>query len=132
MADLNETTLLQEGPVKVTNRRTIIGTITYAMSDIKAVHITSRAKNKKPLLWTIPGILLLAWSLIDETGQFMEFFNIGIFLIAVSIVLVLIAKPTYAVHIGSAAVDHSILRSTDLSFIQRIVDAMNNAITRKG
>lgn len=132
MADLNETTLLQEGPVKVTNRRTIIGTITYAMSDIKAVHVTSRAKNKKPLLWTIPGILLMAWSLIDQTAQFMEFFNIGIFLTAVSIALVLIAKRTYAVQIGSTAGDHSILRSTDLSFIQRIVDAMNNAITRKG
>src|ERR1700752_2898979 len=109
MADLNETTILEDGPVRVTNRRTIIGTITYTMSDIKAVHITSQAKNKKPLLWTIPGILLLAWSLIDETGQFMEFFNLGIFLIAVSIVLILIAKPTYAVQIGSASGENSIL-----------------------
>jgi Family of unknown function (DUF6232) len=131
VTELIETTILQEGPVKVTNRRTIVGTITYSMSDIKAVHVTSQAKNKKPLLWVIPGILLIAWSLIDQTAQFMEFFNIGIFLTAVSIVLVLIAKPTYAVRIGSAAGAHSILRSTDLGFIQRIADAMNRALARR-
>lgn len=130
MTEVNETTILQEGPVKVTDRRTIIGTITYSMSDIKAIHITSRPKSKKPLLCTLLGILLISWSMIDETGQFMEFFNIGIFLIAVSIALVLIAKPTYAVQIGSTAGDHSILRSTDITFIQRIADAMNNAIAR--
>jgi hypothetical protein len=132
MTELSETTILQEGPVKVTNRRALIGTISYSMSDIKAVRVTSRAKSKKPLLWILPGILLISWSMTDEMGQFMEFFNIGIVLIVVSIALVLLAKPTYAVQIGSVAGEHSILRSTDPTFVQRIVDAMNHAIARKG
>jgi hypothetical protein len=128
MTELSEITILQEGLVKVTNQRTVIGTISYSISDIKAVRVTSRSKDIKPLWLTIPGILLIAWSLIDQTAQFMELFNIGIALIATGVAVVLIAKPTYAIQIGSAAGEHSILRSRDPNFIQRIVDAMNHAI----
>ena len=129
----NETTILQEGLVKITNLRTIIGTITYSMAEITSVHVTKRTKSYKPLRLVIPGILLIAWSLIDQTAQFMEFFNIGIMLIVVSIALVLTAKPTYAVQIGnSSGSNNSILRSTDRTFIQRIADAMKKAIVRRG
>ena len=131
MAELKETTILQEGPVKVTSRRTIIGTITYQMSQIKSAHVTRRGRNMKPLLGIIPGIFFITWSLLDQTSQFMEFFNIGVAFIAVSLALVWLAKPTYAVQIGNSSDDDSILRSTDQSFIQRIVDAMNTAIARK-
>ena len=128
MADSKETTILQDGFVKITNRRTLIGTVSYSMSDIRSVRLTKRAKNYKPLWLVIPGFLLIFWSVIDQTGQFFEFFNIGIVLIIVSIALVLTAKPTYAVQIGRASGDHSILRSTDLTIIQRIVDAMGHVI----
>jgi uncharacterized protein DUF6232 len=131
MADQNETTFLQEGPVKITGARAIIGTLTYPMSQIRAVHVTRRGRSMKPLLLTIPGILLIVWSLIDQTAQFMEFFNIGIALIVVSVVVVVIAKPTYAIRIGNSAGDTSILRSTDLNFIQRIAAAMNKASARE-
>jgi hypothetical protein len=131
MDDVHETTILQEGPVKVTNLRTVIRTINYPISQIKSVNATSRARNMKPLLLTIPGILFIAWSIIEQTAQFMEFFNFGIVLIVVSIALVLVAKPTYAVQIGSSSGNSSILRSTDQSFIQRIVDAMNKAMARR-
>ena len=132
MAALDETTILQEGPVKITNRRTIIGTITYQMSQINSVHVTRRRRNVRPLLGIIPGIFFITWSLLDQTAQFMEFFNIGIAFIVLSLILVWIAKPTYAVQIGNSSGNDSILRSTDPSFIQRIVDAMNVAMVRKG
>jgi hypothetical protein len=132
MAALDETTILQEGPVKITNRRTIIGTITYQMSQIKSAHVTRQARNVRPLLGIIPGIFFITWSLLDQTAQFMEFFNIGMAFIVVSVILVWIAKPTYAVQIGNSSGNDSILRSTDPSFIQRIVDAMNVAMVRKG
>ena len=131
MADLNETTILQEGPVKITNRRTVIGTITYQMSQINSVHVTRQARNVRPLLGIIPGIFFITWSLLDQTAQFMEFFNIGMAFIVVSVILVWIAKPTYAVQIGNSSGHNSILRSTDPSFVQRIVDAMNVAIVRQ-
>lgn len=132
MAALDETTILQEGPVKITNRRTIIGTITYQMSQIKSAHVTKQGRDVRPLLGIIPGIFFITWSLLDQTAQFMEFFNIGMAFIVVSVILVWIAKPTYAVQIGNSSGHNSILRSTDPSFIQRLVDAMNVAIVRKG
>jgi uncharacterized protein DUF6232 len=132
MAELKETTILQEGPVKITSRRTIVGTITYQMAQIKSVHVTRRGKNMKPLLGILPGLFFITWSLLDQTSQFMEFFNIGIAFIVVSLTLVWLAKPTYAVEIGNSSGDDSILRSTDRSFIQRIVDAMNTVIARRG
>jgi hypothetical protein len=131
MAALDETTILQEGPVKITNRRTIIGTITDQMSQINSVHVTRQGRNVRPLLGIIPGIFFITWSLLDQTAQFMEFFN-GMAFILVSLILVWIAKPTYAVQIGNSSGNDSILRSTDPSFIQRIVDAMNVAMVRKG
>jgi hypothetical protein len=53
-------------------------------------------------------------------------------LVVVGTILLITTKPTYAVQIGNAAGDHSILRSTDPIFIQRIVDAMNRALARQG
>ena len=131
MAELKETTILQEGPVKITSRRTLIGTITYPMAHINSVHLTRQGRNLKPLLGIIPGLFFIVWSLLDQTGQFIEFFNIGMAFLVVSIILVWMSKPTYAVQIGNTSGHNSILRSTDRSFIQRIVDAMNTAIARR-
>jgi hypothetical protein len=131
MIEINEKTFLQEGPVKVTDRRTIIGTITYPMAGITSADVTRQARSRKSLWLVAAGIPFLLWSLLDQTSQYMEFFNIGLFLIVLGTVLLIVAKPTYAVRIGSSGGDQSILRSTDRSFVQRIVDAMNHAITRK-
>ena len=73
MNDFNETIFLQESLVKVTNLRTMIGTITYSMSEIKSVNLTMRAKSYRPLLVVPVGLLLITWAMIDETGQFGEF-----------------------------------------------------------
>lgn len=132
MSNGSETTILQEGLVKITNLRTVIGTITYSMSDIKSVNLTKQAKSWRPLLLAIGGILLVLWSILDQTGYYTEFFNIGILLIIVGIALFIAAKPTYAIQIGSAAGKTSILSSTNMSFIQKIVNAMNSAIARRG
>ena len=130
MAEINEKTFLQEGPVKVTDRKTIIGTVTYPMAGITSANVTRQARSRKSLRLVAAGIPFLLWSLIDQTSQFMEFFNIGLFLIVLGTILLIMAKPTYAVQIGSSEGDQSILRSTDRSFVERIVDAMNHARPR--
>src|SRR5215475_11030156 len=132
MTKVSETTILQEGLVKITNLRTVIGTTTYSISDITSVNLTRRAKNYRPIWLAIVGGLLILWSMIDETGYYTEVFNIGIVLIILGIVLVTISKPTYAVQIGSTAGKTSILSSTNLGFIQKIVNAMNSAVARRG
>ncbi len=122
-------TILQEGLVRITNRRTLIGTHSYSMSDIKSVTIARRAKNTRPIWLLLPGVLLLLWSIIDQTGYYREFFNWGVVLSILSLTLLVMAKPSYVIRIRSNAGFHDILGSTDLSYIQRIVAAMNQGMT---
>jgi hypothetical protein len=131
MAENHETTILQEGPVKITISRALIGTLTYPISQIKDVNVIRQSRSLKPLLLVIPGTMFLGWSIVDQTDQFREFFNIGMILIVVGVVLVVIAKPSYAVQIRHASGEASILRSTNLTFIQRTADAINRAIARE-
>jgi uncharacterized protein DUF6232 len=126
-----ETTILQEGLVKVTNLRTLIGTRTYSNSDITSVHLTRQARSYRPFWLVIVGVLLILWAIVDETGQFMEFFNIGGLLVVIGITVFLWAKPSYMVQIGSPTGELSILRSSNMSFIQEIVKAINNAIAQR-
>ena len=132
MNEMHETTILQEGLVRITNRRTLIGTQTYPMSEVKSVTVTRRGKNLRPIWLVLVGSLLLLWSIIDETGYYREFFNWGIVLNVLGLVLLAIAKPSYVIQVRSATGVSNILGSTDPRFIQRIVEAMNKAIRSKG
>jgi len=132
MDELRETTILQEGLVKVTNLRTLIGTQTYSVSDITSVNLTKQAKSYRPFWLVIVGVLLILWANVDETGQFVEFFNIGGVLVVIGITAFIWAKPSYMVQIGGPAGEKSILRSSNISFVQEIVKAINNAIAQRG
>ena len=128
MNDQHETTILQEGLVRITDRRTLIGTQTYSMSDIKSVTVTRRGKDIRPIWLILAGSLFLLWSVIDQTGYYSEFFNWGIVLLFVGLVLTVLAKPSFVIQVRSTAGVNDILGSTDPSYIQRIVDAMNKAL----
>jgi hypothetical protein len=123
-----ETTILQEGLVKITNRRMLVGTMTYWMSDIRSVSVTRQERSNRPLWLVIVGLLFLFWSVIDQTGYYAEFFNIGTVLVIVGLALVLLAKPTFALQIKGPSGETSILRSTNQDYIQRIAGAMNKVI----
>jgi hypothetical protein len=132
MADVSETTILQEGPVKITNLRMLIGTETYKLSNITSAKFTTQPKSKRPFLFVIVGVFLVLWSIFEETGYFGEFYNIGLILIIVSAVFFLLSKTVYTVQIEGVSGERNILNFTDLSFVKRIVDAMNMAIARNG
>ena len=131
MNEPRETTILQEGLVKVTNLRTLIGTQTYSISEIKSVRVTKQARSYQPLWLVILGILLILWAYFDATRGFVAFFAIGILLI-VAAMAIFLAKPSYAVQIGISIGQLNILRSSNLSFIQKIATAINNAIAQRG
>jgi len=130
MNEVKEQTILQEGLVKVTNLRTIIGTQTFSISQIKSVRVTKQAKSYRPVWLAILGVLLILWAYFDETGGFAAFFAIGILLI-VAAMAIFMARPSYAVQIGISIGELSILSSSNLSFIQEIVKAINNAIAQR-
>jgi hypothetical protein len=123
-----ETTILQEGLVRITNRRTLVGTMTYWMSDIRSVSVTRQERSNRPVWLIIIGLFFLLWSVIDQTGYYIEFFNIGTVLVIVGLALILLAKPTFALQIKGPYGERSILRSTNRDYIQRIAGAMNKVI----
>jgi hypothetical protein len=123
-----ETTILQEGLVRITNRRMLVGTMTYWMSDIRSVTVTRQERSNQPLWLVIVGLFFLLWSGLDQTGYYGGFFNIGTLLVIAGLALILFAKPTFALQIKGASGETSILRSTNRDYIQRIAGAMNKAI----
>jgi hypothetical protein len=127
MNEMKETTILQEGNVKITNQRVLIGTDTYGVSNIRAVTITRPARNKRPLLLIPLGSLLAYWSAITD-GQFIEFFNIGIVLVIAGIVIFVAVKPAYTIHFETTSGRIGIMNTMDTSLTHRIVDATNTSI----
>lgn len=123
-----ETTILQEGLVKITNRRMLVGTMTYWMSDIRSARVTRQERSNRPVWLIIIGLFFLLWSVIDQTGYYAEFFNIGTLLVIVGLALILLAKPTFAIQVKGRSGETSILRSTNQNYIQRIAGAMNKVI----
>jgi hypothetical protein len=123
-----ETTTLQEGLVRITNRRMLVGTMTYWMSDIRSVSVTRQERSNRPVWLVIIGLFFLLWSVIDQTGYYVEFFNIGTVLVIVGLALILVAKPTFALQIKGPFGGTSILRSTSRDYIERIAGAMNKVI----
>jgi hypothetical protein len=68
-----ETTILQEDLVRITNRRMLVGTMTYWMYDIRSVSVTRQERTNRPVWLVIIGLFFLLWSVIDQTGYYVEF-----------------------------------------------------------
>lgn len=126
MKDVRETTILEEGEVRITNARAILGTKTYAISDILSVTITRDSSMVGCLILTlISGAFLLGLlSLGGGSGYRVAAF---IFLGA-AIVVGILAQPSYIVQIRSVSGNTDVLRSMDQDFVQRVVEAINDAL----
>ena len=128
MNALYETTILQEGLVKVTNRRLLVGTATYAMSDIKSIRVIKRERISWPVWLVAVGLFFMLWAVADQTGYFGPFFTLGIMLIVLGLALLLTARASYVIQIiTTAGKKNDIFGSTDLALIQRIVGAVDRA-----
>ena len=131
MTETIETSILEEGNVKITNLRAIIGTKTYAMSNVTSVSLGKKKESNTPL-----GLIILG-AAMGISGLFtlpdtLVCVGIGGVLAVMGVFGALNSKPTYMVRIGSASGESNILESTDLEQISRIVAAMNDAIVRRG
>ena len=91
MNDNSEKTFLQEGMVKITDRRTLIGTDAYLVAEITSVSVARRARNKRHLWFLLPGLLFILWAEYDQTGYYQAFFNWGVVLCAIGLALTIAA-----------------------------------------
>ena len=77
------------------------------------------------------GILLGLFSLVSEVYN-SEYCLAGIISLGAAVVVALLAPPNYILQITSMSGKAEILRSMDEDYLRRIVEAINNAMVRRG
>ena len=132
MADINEVTILEEGQVKITNLRAVIGTKTYTMSNITSITRKKRETGyTASFWWGVFGVLFMIISGLDF--DYLWIFSInGLMCVLAAVTVARNPKTVYIVKIGSSSGEKNVLESYDREYIKRIVDAMNEAIVRRG
>lgn len=120
----NELTFYQDGFVTVTQSRYVTESKTYAMRNISSVHVFEIIKSRtKAVLMIIFGLFLLFSK---------DIFWIGIIIIALGIWWLLSIKNEYAVRISTNAGEANSITSKNRDYIQKIVNALNDAIIHRG
>ncbi|CEJ67771.1 hypothetical protein BN1195_00047 [Chryseobacterium oranimense G311] len=124
MENQNETKFYQDGFVTVTQSRFVTQSKTYAMRNISSVHVFEIIKSKtKAVLMIIFGLLFLF---------FKDIFWVGFIIIALGIWWLISIKNEYAVRISTNAGEANSIVSKNKDYIQKIVNALNDAIIHRG
>lgn len=124
METQNETTFYQDPTVTVTQSRFVTQSKTYAMRNISSVHIFEIVKSKViPIILIILGLPML----ISKETLFY-----GFLVILFGILWLILNKNQYAVRISTNAGEANSIVSKDKAYIQKIVNALNEAIIHRG
>lgn len=118
-----EKTFFEYEDVKVTNTRFISGSQTYAMSNITSV----KTAVKKPS-WFFPSLLLFIGAMTLITGAVL----FGLVLAAIGAVLLVIQKTTYSIMLATSAGETSALKTHQKDYLDKVVNALNDAIIHRG
>jgi len=149
-----ETTFYQSDNILITNTRAVLRNDTYAMANITSVKARVKPPNRVigivvsvvgGLMTTCCGCSALGViPMLTEGGD--EFIGtglagggailagaiFGLLVLAGGIALIIMAKPTYVVAIGTAGGEVDALGSRDQDYVATIVSAMNEAIIHRG
>jgi hypothetical protein len=129
---VSENTYYQDGAVTVTNARAVLAGKTYAMANITSVSMAMRPANRGVgIAVALVGLAIAACSAAAGSDASVGIL-FGILALGAGIALAVMAKPSYIVRIGSASGEADGLVSKDKEHIQKIVNAMNEAIIKRG
>ena len=120
-----------EGGVRVTNSRLIIGPVTYAMLNVTSVSRAFTKPNRLGpiLLLAIGGLVTLA----SFSGKFeIEPFMIGIVFTGLGALVWKLQKTKYHLRIASASGEANAITSVNADQIDKIVQAVNEAMIKRG
>lgn len=133
MKDQSERTILKEGIVKITNRRATFGTKTYALSDITLVHMRVIEPNLfVPIFFAIILGICSALLAISNLKEYSQFLQIGLYSGIAAILFFLISRKTkYSVQIRNAVGERRVLETNNRNYAERVVRAMNEAMTKE-
>ena len=123
---MSETVFFDENNVKVTNARFIANGQTYAMSGVTSVRSTmAPAEIKGYLIGIAVGLLMLI--ALDGAAKL-----IGVVIAGLAGWMLMNAKSTHWVTLVTAAAESRALESKDEGFINKVVEALNDAIVHRG
>jgi len=120
-----------EGGVRVTNSRLIIGPVTYAMLNVTSVSRAFTKPNRLGpiLLLAIGGLVALA----NVSGHFeIGLFMIGVVLAGLGALVWKLQKTKYHLRIASASGEANAITSVNADHIDKIVQAVNEAMIKRG
>ena len=124
------------GNVLITSSRAVFGSTTYSMINITSVTMGIIPPNRLlGILIALPGLLSLLVGIVGIAGGDQAGFAavaIGVVVGGIGIFVAARAKPKYQVRITSAAGEAEALSSGDRDVIERIIAAMNGAISEHG
>ena len=122
---MEEKIFFNEGGITVTNSRFVVPGQTYTMSGVTSIKSVRHDPSKKwPIILLGIGIIMLL-SGGDAAVP-------ALLLIVAGVVWLYLIKPTYGVVLSSASGETEALTSKDGGYINRIVNALNDAIVSRG
>lgn len=122
-----ETTYYSKGDVTVTNARVVIDGATYAMRNITSVKMSKKPPSFSPYAFLMIGGLVIGASVGGIVGTMIALASFG-----GGAYLFFISKPDCIVIIGSASGEAKALTSKNEGKVQEIVNAVNEAIIKRG
>jgi hypothetical protein len=124
MEAIKEQVFYQDPNVTVTQARFVSRSKTYAMSNISSVSLGIIKRSKKLEIFMIAiGFILL----VTESTRI-----VGAIMAAIGVLLLFVLKDTYSVRINSNSGEADGFISKDKDCIEKIVDAVNEAIIHRG
>jgi hypothetical protein len=110
--------------VMVTQARYIVDNKTYAMRNISSISNHKIEKSRTgAIILLIAGFVLLFIKSI---------WFVGILFIVFAVISLFLIKDEYSVRIGTNAGEANSLESKDKAYIQKIVEALNEAVIHRG
>ena len=119
-----EKTYYSDGAITVTSTRAVLGTKTYAMANITSVSLAENQQGAGCGCALLGVGLLFAFGLFSSDTVIVGIIGLGMLAFGV----VMMKQKSYVVRIGSASGEANALENKDRAHIQKIVDAVNQAI----
>ena len=121
---MEEKTFYQNGVVRVTQSRFIVGDQTFALRNISSVQVGLIGPNR-----TLYGIVVLigALSLLAEQTRLF-----GGIVLVIAVIYIFTVKSGFSVRITIHSGETDCLLSKDKKFVEAIVNALNSAIVEIG
>ncbi|WP_437478975.1 DUF6232 family protein [Sorangium sp. So ce1014] len=133
---MDELTLYSDGGTLVTSTRFVVGTSTYAMSQITSVTTVAIPKSTRLLIWGVV-VALCGVSCVgigaSSSGGGASTLGVLQLLVGAAMVAayVLVLKAQYAVSIGTSGGQVRALVSTDMAAVAKIAGALTQVIVMR-